>query len=568
MLVRTVAVVALMAWLLPVAAAAGAVQVNTTADAKDFNTADPFCDSDSGTAGEQCTLRAAVEQTNQQPGADEVLLPAGTYTLLSASFGELEVSDDLTILGAGAASTTIRQEVSGRIFKVEDRFDLRDATVRAGVLAAEGGGILNEGILRLERVVVANNEAFASNGGGIAAPLGAVATTIVDSTIGSTGPGMPANRAGLNGGGLYVDGGVLTISGSRILGNSANGANPNGVGGGFRVLGDATVRGTTIANNRGDRGAGIFATGTPALLTLEDSTVEGNIADVQAGGVALYSTFRITNSTVTGNRAEANTGGIYVSADGKIAASTVSGNTAPFAAGLNVVSTPDPDRPLDPVSQPRRRQLPAQRQRAESGGGRFAGLQRRVGRDLPARRPGRPLQHRPSARRARRQRRSHPDSLPLPGSPALDLVPLDACLSAVGTPLGADQRGLPRPSGPLCNAGAQRSRCLRRRRSPRPRRLRSPPVPPTASASPACDASRSAASRGSSSVSPGRAAWSSSARRSARRSAAPSGPAGSHCRSGRAVSPAGSSSGSASSSSSSRSATCRAAPPPGSGPAA
>jgi CSLREA domain-containing protein len=142
--------------------------VNTTADGNDFNTADTFCDSDPGPGPRECTLRAAIQQTNTQPGRDTVILPRGTYTLESASFAHLTVSGDLVIDGAGAGSTSVTQNDAGRIFEVDAgaRLDLRDVTVRDGVLAAPGAGILNDGALILRRSIVRGNQTFGSHGGG------------------------------------------------------------------------------------------------------------------------------------------------------------------------------------------------------------------------------------------------------------------------------------------------------------------------------------------------------------------------------------------------------------------
>ncbi len=43
---------------------------------------------------------------------------------------------------------------------------------------------------------------------------------------------------------------------------------------------------------------------------------------------------------------------------------------------------------------------------------------------------------------------------PLPGSPAIDAIPLEDCLDAEGMPLLTDQRGVERPQGPRCDIGA------------------------------------------------------------------------------------------------------------------
>ncbi len=95
------------------AAPAGAVefQVNCEVDAVDAAPGDGICADASGA----CTLRAAVMETNALPGPDAVSLPAGVYQLAIAgnddypdtSIGDLDVTDGLTISGAGADVTII-----------------------------------------------------------------------------------------------------------------------------------------------------------------------------------------------------------------------------------------------------------------------------------------------------------------------------------------------------------------------------------------------------------------------------------------------------------------------------
>lgn len=80
-------------------ASAATFVVDSTADEPDANPGDGVC----ADAGGACTLRAAVEEANATPGADVITLPAGTYDVATP----LEPSGDLTVTGAGAASTTI-----------------------------------------------------------------------------------------------------------------------------------------------------------------------------------------------------------------------------------------------------------------------------------------------------------------------------------------------------------------------------------------------------------------------------------------------------------------------------
>ena len=71
------------------------------------------------TPDESCTLRAAIMEANALAGADTIALPAGTYPLdlfaddgsadSGEEAGDLDVRDDLTLTGAGAATTDHRR---------------------------------------------------------------------------------------------------------------------------------------------------------------------------------------------------------------------------------------------------------------------------------------------------------------------------------------------------------------------------------------------------------------------------------------------------------------------------
>jgi CSLREA domain-containing protein len=70
-------------------------------------------DTNDGACNADCSLREAIVAANA-PGADSIILPAGTYTLTIAGAGEdgaltgdLDITSDLTLTGAGADVTTI-----------------------------------------------------------------------------------------------------------------------------------------------------------------------------------------------------------------------------------------------------------------------------------------------------------------------------------------------------------------------------------------------------------------------------------------------------------------------------
>ena len=87
--------------------------VDTTVDAADANPGDGVCDDGAG----NCTLRAAIMEANAVPGAATITLPAGTYP-----GGSLAILDDLTISGAGAATTIVDGGGLDRVFQVVEHF--------------------------------------------------------------------------------------------------------------------------------------------------------------------------------------------------------------------------------------------------------------------------------------------------------------------------------------------------------------------------------------------------------------------------------------------------------------
>ena len=101
------------------AASAATYTVTTTADVTDANLSDGICDTDLGIEGEQCALRAAIQQANFASSVDTITLPAGTYTIDKRTCGsarcdeeqaaedDLDVKFPVTINGAGARSTII-----------------------------------------------------------------------------------------------------------------------------------------------------------------------------------------------------------------------------------------------------------------------------------------------------------------------------------------------------------------------------------------------------------------------------------------------------------------------------
>ena len=288
--------------------------VNSTVDAVDVNPGDGVCATAEGT----CTLRAAIQEANALAGADTIILPAGTYPLSSAVTGltfQLEITDDLTLTGAGPTMTVIEGDGLHGVFRVTGAgktISISGVTVRRG-FAFQGGGIANVGAsLTLSRVVIAHNGTLCG-GAGLANGSGG-SVTLIDSTLTNNSapttcltPRIPGEGGGILNGG---DG-----AGSMVLVNVTISNNQAGAGGGIFNFGTLTLTNVTITGNLGQRsGGGIF--NSRGTVQLNNVTVAknsggstspiavaggggGGIHNSSAGGVS--GTVTLQNTLIAGN---------------------------------------------------------------------------------------------------------------------------------------------------------------------------------------------------------------------------------------------------------------------------
>src|SRR5687767_3035594 len=110
-LLVAVAVTALFGLKASLAGAAGLnFVVNDTSDMVDSDVGDGACRTSAGT----CSLRAAIQEANANPGADVIEVPGGTYEIAipplnqnDITTGDLDITDSLAISGAGGGSTIV-----------------------------------------------------------------------------------------------------------------------------------------------------------------------------------------------------------------------------------------------------------------------------------------------------------------------------------------------------------------------------------------------------------------------------------------------------------------------------
>ena len=299
----------------PAAAADRVLTVDSTADAVDATPGDGACRTADGT----CTLRAAVMEANAVLGPDTIVVPAGRYVMEIAAFpqrgqtqendagnGDLDLSDTVTIRGAGARETIVDAAGTDRVFASQHRtrVAMSDLTITGGRLdgTASGGGFWNLGVVTFDRVHLVDNEG-AYGGAVFNSPL--THMVLRDSLVSN-------NRSG-EGGGIRVDSGAEILN-STISGNSLVEVDqvrrPNefsGYGGGIdhRGGGDLTIVNSTITVNQALKGAGGVNSSqsyTPVtdavgfgIVRVRNSIIAGNHSlageqDCRAAGMVFVST--------------------------------------------------------------------------------------------------------------------------------------------------------------------------------------------------------------------------------------------------------------------------------------
>ena len=201
------------------------------------------------------SLREAIQTVNAGSGGDTIILPAGTYNLsltgagdnLAAS-GDLDIRNDVTIIGDSAQTTIIDGQGADRVFEILNNSDvtISDVTIQNGAASSGGGIELGSGVsLTLQDVAVTGNTATAQGGGiDTASPIVLNRVTISGNTAN--------NGAGLSNNG----GGTITMLNSTISGNTATNN-----GGGIFARSSVTITNSTIAFNSASSGGGIDKSG-------------------------------------------------------------------------------------------------------------------------------------------------------------------------------------------------------------------------------------------------------------------------------------------------------------------
>ena len=424
-----------------------------------------------------CSLREAIINANGDAatwpdcpagsGADTIVLPAGTYVLAvpgtdedAAATGDLDVLDDLTLVGARPAITTIDAAGLDRVLDVFAPASMEGLILTGGVadgnsISGSGGGIRvsSYAALSLLNTTVSGNSA-ALGGGLFVSLLGSIQATDV---------AVSGNVASVAGGGIAVEWlAEVLLTESSVSENSAG------------------YSGGGISNQRG-------------AVTLLNSVISANHAQsLGGGGIANWgSSLWVINSAISGNQAQSGGGGIANSGSGlQILNSIISGNSAPNGGGILGVCTITGGCTTRCPCTPTTGEIQYSTVSGNSGGGISTDRDSLIvrGAIVAAQLSGQDCEGSGLSSRGYSLdsdgtcNLTDPTDLPntdpmlghlqdnggpnlthalLPGSPAIDEIPVADCTwdddGDPGTPevpLTKDQRGVARPQGDGCDIGA------------------------------------------------------------------------------------------------------------------
>jgi len=348
--------------------AAGPFTVNTTTDTHDGAPGNGVC----GDAGGFCSLRAAIEEANASASPTSIYLPPGTYNL---TLGMLDVAPNgnrtITITGADPSSTVIQQTDNiNRVMAIDynvmgnTNVTLSGVTLTGGRDQSDhyGGAAILAGSmyaptdsLTLLSCVITNNNVTALDitqaGGGVRMDGGILTVNYCDFTNNSSGQAPGGAIAFIN----PSSQGTLNISGSFFYNNHLANPNPTETsGGGAIFINNAAA---TIANshfnanqvsssgNGGAHGGAIyFNTGT---LSIDHVSFTSNTAGgVYGRGGAIYldaGMLSLTYSQIVANQATNGGSGVYNHAlNGAVTTATNNWwgcNAGPAAAGCDQAVT-------------------------------------------------------------------------------------------------------------------------------------------------------------------------------------------------------------------------------------
>lgn len=331
------------------------IAVNDLRDLPDIDLTNADCDCDALLPGNQCSLRAALQNANLFGGWVIVSLGAQSYGLSFGGTDDAGVAGDLDVFASTLTRLTIQGAVvtvidgagliSGgtpdRIFHITNtvanscEIELVDLSIRNGAGVLRGAGVRQDGgRLALSNVNISDCTAN-DQGGGI--------YTATSQVFSMSGGGIANCSAQFNGGGVLIDTpGLAQVTLNNV---GISNCSVSQKGGGVRTqAGSNTIMSQClISGNSSTSGGGVSVRGTLQML---DCTVSGNFATPgTGGGIAndIGGSLAMERCSITSNVGDI-AGGLNNSSGATLLDCTIELNSAGTGAGIQNNSTVAPFR--------------------------------------------------------------------------------------------------------------------------------------------------------------------------------------------------------------------------------
>jgi predicted outer membrane repeat protein len=290
---------------------------------------------DDGSSG---SLRGAINAANSAGGAQTVTMGAGLFKLTkfstteTSTAGDLDVSCDLTLLGANSASTFIDGGGVDRVFDIEAVLNVsfQNVTIQNGLgQSGDSGGAVNAtgGNLSFTNVILRNNSVTADGG--------AINTTTGNITL--TNCSLIGNHAEGEGGAINTSKGAITITNSTLQLNTSgsSGGTINMDGSGVTVT--LSITNSSVNNNRAGDDGGAINDSSTGSVTISKCVIINNVAGSSGGAIDADGSISIDSSNVGFNTAGSESGAIECEDSAKllqITNSNLSANKAESDGGV------------------------------------------------------------------------------------------------------------------------------------------------------------------------------------------------------------------------------------------
>jgi hypothetical protein len=270
---------------------------------------------DPGHLSGQLSLREAVNLANALPAGNTVSFDPGlASSTVTLTAGELLLSRSLAIAGPSSGPLTINGNNVSRVFEVAAgaSVSLTSLIVANGQVSSaslnQGGGILNAGNLSLTDCTLTHNQVAVSltgtgskdvfaRGGGIAT---SGSLTLLRCTLSANSANLTASNVEVgyaNGGGIYNNGGTVSLSNCTLSGNFSTASFGGGAGLVFGYGGGLTCDNGTL---------------TLTGCTVNANQATGGNATGGGGGIHSYSsTVTLSNCTLSSNTAGSASGSAF-----------------------------------------------------------------------------------------------------------------------------------------------------------------------------------------------------------------------------------------------------------------